>query len=173
MHRLTSARALKGTLVLCLGLVLGSLVGGTALADHQFSDVGPNNQFHDDVDWLVQHQITTGFPDGTFRPTQPVSRQAMAAFLSRANNDLRVATGTSSPTIGSTEFNVSATCDPDERAVAGGGSVSLGGIFLTVSRPSANEQEWVVRYQTVGGELLKPSRVDAWALCVPDTLTAP
>lgn len=29
--------------------------------------------------------ITTGYPDGTFRPLSPVSRQAMAGFLRRLN----------------------------------------------------------------------------------------
>ena len=30
---------------------------------------------------MVDHDVTTGFADGTFRPTIAVSRQAMAAFL--------------------------------------------------------------------------------------------
>ena len=48
-----------------------------------FSDVGPGNPFHDDVEWLAQEGIATGWPDGTFRPAAPVERQAMAAFLYR------------------------------------------------------------------------------------------
>ena len=36
------------------------------------------------IDWLTAAGIATGYADGTFRPTAPVSRQAMAAFLYRA-----------------------------------------------------------------------------------------
>jgi DNA-binding beta-propeller fold protein YncE len=48
-----------------------------------FSDVGPGHPFLDDITWMVQQGITSGYEDGTFRPSAPVSRQAMAAFLYR------------------------------------------------------------------------------------------
>lgn len=48
-----------------------------------FSDVPADHPFHADIAWLVAEGITTGFDDGTFRPSAPVSRQAMAAFLYR------------------------------------------------------------------------------------------
>src|SRR5690606_12005666 len=46
-----------------------------------FRDVGPAHTFCPDVDWLVGRGITTGYPDGTYRPGDVVSRQSMAAFL--------------------------------------------------------------------------------------------
>ncbi|RIJ76529.1 collagen-like triple helix repeat-containing protein [Nakamurella silvestris] len=51
-----------------------------------FGDVTPGNGFFEDVSWLIGSGITTGYADGTFRPTQVVERQAMAAFLFRLKN---------------------------------------------------------------------------------------
>jgi hypothetical protein len=167
LPRLSPRRALVATALVCAGLLAGTLVGGVALAGGPFSDVGPTHPFRSQIGWLTQHEITTGYPDGTFRGGEPVTRQAMAAFLARSTANLRVDTGTLNPTIASTVHFVSAECDADERAVAGGGSVDNGGLFLNFSRPSANGRVWEVSYRSVGGELIKPGRVDAWALCVP------
>lgn len=49
-----------------------------------FTDVPTNHPFFREIEALAASGITTGFPDGTFRPTANVSRQAMAAFLARA-----------------------------------------------------------------------------------------
>ena len=48
-----------------------------------FSDVGTDHPFFDEIAWLVGSGITDGFADGTFRPTEVVTRQAAAAFLYR------------------------------------------------------------------------------------------
>jgi hypothetical protein len=48
-----------------------------------FSDVTSANPFADDIYWLVDNGITTGYADGTFRPGAVVTRQAMAAFVYR------------------------------------------------------------------------------------------
>lgn len=48
-----------------------------------FSDVPTDHPFAAEIEWLVQQGIAAGFPDGTFGPGRPVSRQAMAAFLYR------------------------------------------------------------------------------------------
>ncbi|MCL2593947.1 MAG: S-layer homology domain-containing protein [Promicromonosporaceae bacterium] len=49
-----------------------------------FTDVGWGGAFHHEIEWLRARGITTGHPDGTYRPTQPVTREAMAAFIYRA-----------------------------------------------------------------------------------------
>ncbi|WP_199582651.1 S-layer homology domain-containing protein [Collinsella sp. AF38-3AC] len=36
-----------------------------------------------DIGWLAQAGISTGYPNGTFRPMVPVYRQDMATFLHR------------------------------------------------------------------------------------------
>ncbi len=48
-----------------------------------FTDVTPSTQFYAEIVWLREKGITTGWPDGTFRPTEPIARGAMAAFLYR------------------------------------------------------------------------------------------
>lgn len=53
------------------------------LPDPGFTDVADGHPFHDDIAWMAALEITTGFPDGTYRPAAAVSRQSMAAFLHR------------------------------------------------------------------------------------------
>jgi hypothetical protein len=48
-----------------------------------FSDVPGSSIFCEDIHWMAIEDITGGFADGTFRPTNPVVRQQMAAFLYR------------------------------------------------------------------------------------------
>ena len=49
----------------------------------RFSDVPATDQFYSEVQWLGSQNITTGYPDGTFRPGQNVERAAMAAYFYR------------------------------------------------------------------------------------------
>ena len=49
-----------------------------------FNDVSPSQQFYKEMTWLAGTKITTGWPDGTFRPLDTVRRDAMAAFLYRS-----------------------------------------------------------------------------------------
>lgn len=48
-----------------------------------FSDVPSNHQFAKEITWLASTGITNGWPDGTFRPLDPIARDAMAAFMIR------------------------------------------------------------------------------------------
>lgn len=54
----------------------------TAASAH-FKDVPADYPFVNDINWLAQRRITTGYPDGTFRPNGSVERGAMAAFFYR------------------------------------------------------------------------------------------
>lgn len=49
-----------------------------------FSDVATSHPFYTEIAWLDANGITTGYPDGTFRPGRPIARDAMAAFMYRA-----------------------------------------------------------------------------------------
>jgi|GEM_PF-1040909 len=49
-----------------------------------FIDVPITNGFCGEVAWLEAEGLTTGYPDGTFRPTAPISRLAMGVQLYRA-----------------------------------------------------------------------------------------
>ena len=53
-----------------------------------FADVGPTNPFFEDIQWMNESGLSTGTPvpppgKPLFKPIEPVSRQAMAAFLFR------------------------------------------------------------------------------------------
>jgi lysophospholipase L1-like esterase len=70
----------------------------TRVCRPEFDDVSASNPFFLDVCWLVAEGITTGFQDGTYRPSSPVSRQAMAAFLYRLAGEPDVDPPASGPT---------------------------------------------------------------------------
>lgn len=55
----------------------------TAPATPKFTDVPTGHPFYKEISWLASTGITTGWSDGTFRPGQPISRDAMAAFMYR------------------------------------------------------------------------------------------
>lgn len=53
----------------------------TPVPPQRFSDVPLSHQFWSEVDWMAATAISTGYADGTFKPTAPVTRQALASFL--------------------------------------------------------------------------------------------
>ncbi len=48
-----------------------------------FTDVKGNHQFCKDIEWLKSKGITSGYNDGTFRPTEVISRQVSAVMIHR------------------------------------------------------------------------------------------
>ena len=52
--------------------------GGTG-----FTDVPSSHVFAKEIRWMSQSGISRGWKDGTFRPTQPVTREQIAAFFMR------------------------------------------------------------------------------------------
>ncbi len=66
-----------------------------------FSDVGPGNQFFNEISWLAGKGVTTGWTmsNGSreFRPLEPVARDAMAAFLYRLAGSPTFTAPTASP----------------------------------------------------------------------------
>ncbi|WP_354180773.1 S-layer homology domain-containing protein [Arthrobacter sp. UYP6] len=50
-----------------------------------YKDVRTTDQFYLEMAFMSANGVTTGWPDGTFRPLQPVNRDAMAAFMYRLN----------------------------------------------------------------------------------------
>jgi hypothetical protein len=48
-----------------------------------FSDVPRGVPFASEINWLADSGVTRGFPDGTYRPSGTVNRDAMSAFLYR------------------------------------------------------------------------------------------
>jgi hypothetical protein len=55
----------------------------TACTEAPFSDVGIDHPFCAEIRWMKESGVSTGFNDGTYRPTIAVTRQAMSAFMAR------------------------------------------------------------------------------------------
>src|SRR3712207_2608595 len=70
----------KRVLALVIMLMLAVPV---ALADDRFSDVLSDNPFHDQISRVATVGLATGFPDGTYRRNDPVTRGQMANFMGR------------------------------------------------------------------------------------------
>jgi hypothetical protein len=66
-----------------LARVAGATPGACASAP--FSDVATNHPFCKEIQWMKDNGISTGFDDGTYRPSNNVTRQAMSAFLYRVS----------------------------------------------------------------------------------------
>jgi hypothetical protein len=86
-------RPARRSAVLLVGLLLLG-VPAVALANHQFTDVPTSHPFHDQIGAIAAAGITAGFGDGTYRPGDPVTRQAMAAFMERGFGRVGLAIGT-------------------------------------------------------------------------------
>ncbi|WP_050994840.1 S-layer homology domain-containing protein [Arthrobacter sp. TB 23] len=79
-------KTIRAAVMMLAVLVIGAgtLVAPTqATAATTFRDVPSTSQFYTEITWLADQEISTGWPDGTFRPLQSVARDAMAAFLYR------------------------------------------------------------------------------------------
>ena len=50
-------------------------------ADPGFDDVDADHPFYDEIAWAVEDGVAQGYGDNTFRPTNPVTRQATASFM--------------------------------------------------------------------------------------------
>ncbi len=91
--RTTSLRRLRGASALAIALAIvalclacapmASAAGVGAGAKRTFPDVNATTPHAEDITWLAETSISTGFPDGTFRGDDAVTRQDMAAFLRR------------------------------------------------------------------------------------------
>jgi hypothetical protein len=85
-------RAVLGFLALLLVLGAAAAAIPASAAGGVFDDVTAKTPFAADIEWLAAEGIAQGGPDGSFRPTGPVTRQAMAVFLYKFAHD-----GTTAP----------------------------------------------------------------------------
>lgn len=49
----------------------------------EFTDVKPNHKHYEAIQNLAANNITTGYEDGTFKPSEPLSRAHFSTFMSR------------------------------------------------------------------------------------------
>ncbi len=48
-----------------------------------FTDLVPGRWYQAAIAWAVEHQVANGYPDGTFRPDRPITRQELVTVLYR------------------------------------------------------------------------------------------
>jgi hypothetical protein len=80
-----SAAVTRGAMSAFLYRIAGS-PDFTDPAEATFADVGTGHAFSSEVEWMAAEQISTGYeasPKPSYRPGEPVTRQAMSAFLHR------------------------------------------------------------------------------------------
>ncbi|MCL2674366.1 MAG: S-layer homology domain-containing protein, partial [Defluviitaleaceae bacterium] len=53
--------------------------------DGVFSDVSQGDWFYRYVAWAYAHGLVTGYPDGTFKPNNPITREEFAAMIARGS----------------------------------------------------------------------------------------
>ncbi len=167
MQTLTISRraAILTATMLCLGtgLVTGA---STWAASRAFSDVLPSHKFYESINWAQENGIVTGYTDGTFRPTNAVTRQAVAAILDRYNATISTYPSTTNPGKASA-FSWGADCPAGRRPIAGGGTVDISGLVITDSYPSLGS--WTVRWESKDGSILNPDVMTVWVTCLPET----
>jgi hypothetical protein len=138
----TSKRRAVGWAAAVCALVMVASVTSTSvvLASHSFSDVPDSNTFHDDISWMAANGISTGYAGGTFRPGEPVTRQAMAAFMHRLDGILR-------PVKTDRPFHVFVVCAAATRyaVVSAAGGFIRGSAATTVSH-TAGSGNYIVTF---------------------------
>lgn len=167
------SRPLLRFLRLVAAVAVGAVLGGVAftglgVAGSGFSDVPGDHPFRDDITWMDEQGISTGYPDGTFRPGDVVTRQAMAAFMRRYNSSFTTGATWVNPPLG-VAFASSASCPSHERPIAGGGDLEHANTFrafLTRSEPEGDS--WHVEFVTSDGSVQDATGLNVHVTCAPE-----
>ncbi|MEO6350652.1 MAG: S-layer homology domain-containing protein, partial [Candidatus Limnocylindrales bacterium] len=81
MNRFGRSRSGKLTIAVIASVAIS--VPAAVWAVTSFSDVPPSHPFYNEITAVAGAGIAQGFGDGTYKPANSVTRQAMAAFLER------------------------------------------------------------------------------------------
>jgi hypothetical protein len=104
-------KAGTAALMIC-GLMTGTVapwvMSAPALAQTTFSDVQPGYWAHDFIQALVGRGVIAGFPDGSFRPDEPVTRAQFAAMVRKAFNKSAIRSGVQFEDVSSSYWAASA-----------------------------------------------------------------
>ena len=75
----------KTTVVFILATICMMTVAVTAYAQSEicFSDVTPEDWFYNEVSFAAAHSLINGYPDGSFRPNQPITYGQIITILCR------------------------------------------------------------------------------------------
>jgi hypothetical protein len=163
--RCSAAALVVATIAVASSFLGAALAGGP----QTFSDVNASHPFYGEIEWLAASGITTGYPDGTFRPGAPVTRQAMAAYLQRSFSGIVVETDATNNPASATFWDHEVLCPQDTRPIAGGGRVDTSNVFLTDSAPNNQGTGWNVRFESEDNVGKTNVVVTAHVTCVPET----
>lgn len=165
-HRRPSIRTV--VLALAAVVVLGATSAGSAAwAASTFTDVPADHPFSSDVEWIADQKIVTGYPDGTFRPSDKVTRGSLSAVLHRYSDSADTIVETKYHSNPEWNFTQTIACPDGKRAIAGGGMSDGSLVHDTGNRPwTINGKDgWKVIFHS---EQKTATYTTAWALCVPD-----
>jgi hypothetical protein len=73
-------------LLLCLGA--GLYLYMTSSDDEEFVDLPPEHWAYDTIMWAIEHEVITGYPDGTVQPNRGVNEAEFLAMIFRAYAEL-------------------------------------------------------------------------------------
>lgn len=99
MKSVRSGRVGVATAAAVAMVMIGSVSG--VWAAHSFDDVPNSHPFHAEIGEAASACIAGGFPDGTYRPADGVTRAQMAGFLNRAGSYVAEGRGSSTVVFGS------------------------------------------------------------------------
>lgn len=80
-QRRSAYALLIALLVACMSIVSAS--SPAHAEDPVFTDVPVDHPYYKEIAWMKSSGISTGWDDGTYRPSEQVDRDAMAAFFYR------------------------------------------------------------------------------------------
>lgn len=154
-------------------LVAAGLVGGVtsqafAGGGQTFVDVRPGTQFFHDIEFMARTGIAGGYADDTYRPGQPVTRQAMAAFIRRAQTYTYV----TSQAAGTGAVATTASCPANQIAVGGAVRTSASDMFVTDTRPTVEYDGWYGRIESDNNASIS-STLYVTAICVRGEAVVP
>ena len=145
---------------LLLGLVV-ALVAAPAivLANHQFADVPTSSPFHGNIARLVETGITAGCGSGNFCPRNAVTREQMAAFLTRGLGNSAASYSEIPLEDWSTSYVGSVTARAGG-ATGGSGYMTVSGdVSVIVSDPSLCPCGVAIGIDRIGGPATSPQTV--------------
>lgn len=152
-------------LAVLVSVVTFALLAPATAASGPFADVSRDHPFLKPIMFMNATEISAGYDDGTYRPGQTVTRQAMAAFIHRANrftietDEIVVASGRAG------EGEV-ACSHPYHQVLAGGASTDTPNVYLVDSRPGPDADTWQVRVRSEGS-VTRSWTTTVYAICGP------
>lgn len=69
--------------LIAAGAVLVAASTVAAQSAQRFSDVPPDHEAFEAIEWAAEVGVTTGYPDGTFKPERPLSKRHAVVFMER------------------------------------------------------------------------------------------